>query len=112
MKQKILFILQFNDDNKHADLILFDIPEKNYIQAYMHMHKSNVAYEHLKYKRYHDYDVDVAVFGIPYGINYVFMIITLPIYNGHSYESFCKSINVQNLAYNMLWDVEEVWRKE
>lgn len=112
IKRKHLFILQFNDDSKKADLILFDIPEEIYIQGYMYMHMHNVTYERLKYKRYIDYDVDAAVFNIPHDINYVFIIITLPKYNGHTYESFCKSINIQNLAYNILWDVEEVWRKE
>lgn len=106
-RNKLLFIFQFYDCEKNADLILFDIPENNYVQAYMRMHSLHFTTEELRYKRFKDFDVDVAKFSI-HCVNYVFMIITLPKYRGHTYESFCKSINVQNLAYNMLWDVEEV----
>ena len=115
MRDELFFIFQFIHMEKTPVLILFDIPKNNFVQTYHHIHRLYVKDEKLICKKHKDFDVDCAVFDLgtwDYDIRYVFMTIRLPKYNGHTEISLTKSVNLQNVAYNIAYDVEEVWRKE
>jgi hypothetical protein len=107
-EEHINCVFQFYEHNKSADLILFNISDTEYECAYRWLHRHHVEEEILLYKRFDRFDGDFDIFNIHCN-NYVFMRLIL---KSDSDETQHMTVNVLNLAYNVLWNENEIWNKD
>lgn len=93
-------LFTFYDNDKSPHCVILDIPNEQFVNTFYYMHRKYINGERLVYKKYDGYAIDYAVFDL-HCMHYVFMQIQ--VYNDKKKNDSLKSVNLQPLAYNIIW---------